>query len=102
MLKNYLTIAFRNLFRHKLFSFINIFGLAISMSVCLIALMTVKEQFSFDTFHPHPSHTYRIITEVKEYTGNRFQLASTPLPLTQVLEADYNIIEKSVRLYPAL
>lgn len=100
MFRNYLKIAVRNLFRHKLFSFINIFGLALSMSVCLIGLTRLKDDFSWDKFHPHPERTFRIITEAINKEGQLFRLASTPLPLASALADDYNLFEKLARLYP--
>src|SRR5882762_9793983 len=99
MIKNYLKIAFRNLQRHKLFSFINIFGLALSMSICLLVLMQLKDQLSYDDFHPHPGRTYRIITELNNKQGNVFRFASSPLPLAEALSKNYDFIEKTVRIY---
>ena len=54
MFVNFIKIAVRNLARNKLFSFINIFGLALSMSVCLIVLVRIKDQAGYDRFHLHP------------------------------------------------
>ncbi|MBD0352700.1 MAG: hypothetical protein ICV65_16255, partial [Flavisolibacter sp.] len=52
MLRNYFKIAIRSLSRNKLFSFITIFGLALSMSVCMMVMLRVKDQLSYDRFHP--------------------------------------------------
>jgi putative ABC transport system permease protein len=100
MFKNYLKVALRNLARHKLFTFINIFGLALSMSVCLMVLVAIKDQISYDKFHPHPEKTYRIITELTDKEGRQYRLATTALPLAINLSRDFNIIDKSVRIYP--
>jgi putative ABC transport system permease protein len=100
MLKNYFITAYRNLTRNKLFSFINILGLAISMSVCLLVLMRIKDQLGYDKFHPDSSKTYRIITEVTNKQGAEYRLATTPLPLGPALLKDFNIAENVVRLYP--
>jgi putative ABC transport system permease protein len=99
MLKNYLKIAIRNLAKHKLFSFINIFGLALSMSVCMMVLINLKEQISYDKFHPSSDRTYRVITELINKEGSAYRFASSPLPLATSLTTDYNFIEKAVRLY---
>ena len=99
MLLHYFKIAIRNLSRQRLFTGINIFGLALSMSVCLIVLMRIKDDFSYDRFHPDADHTYRIITEVSNKEGNTFRLASSPLPLAPDLRANYPFIENTVRLY---
>jgi putative ABC transport system permease protein len=99
MFKNYLKIAIRNLSKHKLFSFINIFGLALSMSVCMMVLVNIKDQLSYDKFHPDTDRTYRIITELTNKQGSSYRFASSPLPLAKTLTDDYNFIDKSVRLY---
>jgi hypothetical protein len=52
MIRNYIKIAWRNLLKHKLFSFINIFGLASGMTVCILALTHIKGAYDYDTFHP--------------------------------------------------
>ncbi|GEO09209.1 ABC transporter permease [Segetibacter aerophilus] len=101
MLKNYLKIAIRNLAKHKLFSFINIFGLALSMSVCMMVLINLKDQISYDKFHPNTDRTYRVITELTNKEGSSYRFASSPLPLANSLTTDYNFIEKTVRLYSA-
>src|ERR1700750_2698647 len=100
MIRNYLKIALRTLSRHKLFSFINIFGLALSMSVCMIVMLRLKDQLSYDKFHPHAERTYRILSEVNNKKGDKFTLASTPLPLKQYLDNGNNSIEASVQVYP--
>ena len=70
------------------------------MSVCLLVLMRLKDQVSYDKFHPFPERTYRIITQITNKQGSEYRLATTPLPLASTLTKDYNFIEKSVRLYP--
>jgi len=100
MFKNYFKVAFRNLARHKLFSFINIFGLALSMSVCLIVLVRIKDQIGYDKFHPNSNRTYRIITQITDRQGSEYRLATTPLPLAGNLSKDYAFIDKAVRIYP--
>src|SRR5262245_49853050 len=100
MLKNYCKIAFRNLFRNRLFSFINIFGLALSMSVSLLVLMRLKDRLDYDQFHPHSNRVYRVITQITNKEGNTFRFASTPLPLASSLSNQYNFTAAIVRLYP--
>ncbi|QHT67038.1 FtsX-like permease family protein [Rhodocytophaga rosea] len=60
MLRNYLTIAYRNLLRHKVFSLLNISGLAIGMSACLLILQYVSVEMSFDDFHTKGDRIYRV------------------------------------------
>lgn len=99
MLRNYLKIALRTLGRHKLFSFINIFGLALSMSVCMIVMIRIKDQLSYDKFHPKADRTFRILSEVSNKKGDQFRMASTPLPLKDFLGKS---VEDAVQLYPAI
>ncbi|MBO9566085.1 MAG: ABC transporter permease [Niastella sp.] len=100
MIRNYIKIAIRNLMRNKTFSFINIFGLGLSMAVCLLVIIRVKDQLSYDKFHPQPDRMYRIITDVTNKEGNDFTLASTPLPLVDKLTTDFDVVESYVRIYP--
>lgn len=103
MLKNYLKIAWRNLFKNQLFSFINIFGLTLSIYVCMLVMVQVKNELSYDLFHPYPNRTYRIISDVIENKdNNHYKLASTPLPLKGELSQQTDILEETVQLYPAL
>ena len=61
MLKNYLKIAFRNLVRKKVFSFINIFGLAIGMACTILILLWVRDELSYDNFQKNGNNIYRVV-----------------------------------------
>jgi putative ABC transport system permease protein len=61
MLKNYLKIAFRNLFRHKTFSFINIIGLAIGFTGFILIILWVQDELSYDKFHKNANNTYLVL-----------------------------------------
>ena len=62
MLRNYLTLALRNLLKRKVYSFINIFGLAIGVAVCLVILKYVDFELSYDNFHQNAAQIYRTVT----------------------------------------
>ena len=62
MLKNYLKIAFRNILRHKGYSFINISGLAIGIAVCVLILLWVQDEVSYDDFHQNINRLYLVPT----------------------------------------
>ncbi len=64
MLKNHLKIAYRNFIRHKLYSFINVFGLAIGLSICMIISLWVLRELSYDRFHTNVNRIYRIEREL--------------------------------------
>lgn len=65
MLKNYFKIAFRNLWRHRIFSFINIMGLTVGMTACLLIFLYVRFELSYDNFHPKAGRIYRMVADLK-------------------------------------
>lgn len=91
MLKNYIIIAWRNLIRNKSFSLINMLGLAVSMSVCLLIIMIGMDQYSYDTFHSKKDRIYRVHTT--RYQENNGESASSALPLAEKLRTEYPNIE---------
>jgi putative ABC transport system permease protein len=72
MLINYFKIAIRNLARSKTYSVINIFGLALGMSVSVLILMFVMHEYSYDKFHANHKRIYRVLSKVK-MGDNEFQ-----------------------------
>ncbi|NIJ52662.1 ABC transporter permease [Dyadobacter arcticus] len=98
MFQNYFKIAFRNLWKHKLFSLINILGLGLAMAFCFLQLMQVQSSFEKDSFHPFPDRTYRIITDATGKDGKAYALASSPLPLGEKLSVGQSVVEKSTRV----
>jgi putative ABC transport system permease protein len=99
MLSHYLRVALRNLLRYKIFSFINVFGLALGMTICLISILQIKDAFQYDIFHPYPDRMYRILTDVTKQSGDKVSYASSPLPLGEKLQREYDFIEKVARIY---
>lgn len=102
MIYNYLLIALRSLLKNRLFSFINIFGLALSMSVCMLVITRIWDNFSYDEFHPYADRTYRIISRIENQEGDRWKFATTPLPLREEFSKDKEILEQIVNFYPAI
>ncbi|MEO8414362.1 MAG: ABC transporter permease [Ginsengibacter sp.] len=68
MFKNYFKIAFRNLWRHKAFSFINIMGLTVGMTACFLIFLYVKFELSYDSFHTKADRIYRVVSDIKTPT----------------------------------
>ncbi|MBV7529686.1 ABC transporter permease [Chitinophaga sp. sic0106] len=93
MLRNYLKIAWRNLWKHRLFSLINIIGLGLAMAMCLLIIIQLQGSFERDAFHPYPNRTFRITTDVTATDGNTFFLASTPQPLADKLMQEQSRVE---------
>lgn len=100
MLKNYIMVALRNLSRYKFFSSINIFGLAISMSVCFGIIMLVADQLQYDRYNTKRQRIYRINTQYLNAdgsnTGNDY--ATSPLILAPTLREEFSGVEKAVRI----
>ena len=69
MIKNYIIIAFRNIWANKTFSLINAVGLSVSMSLGLLIILIVKDQYSFDNFHKESDRIYRIDTKAMRING---------------------------------
>lgn len=61
MIKNYLKVAWRNLMRSKMFSFINIFGLTTGITVCMMIFVFIMNEFSYDNFHKNGKNIYRVM-----------------------------------------
>lgn len=101
MIKNYLKVAFRNILRHKVYSLINIFGLAIGMALCLLILVYVQDELSYDGFHEKADRIYRI-AQTEDHNGDLTNVMRTAPGATTRLEIDFpEAIEKTVRIFPA-
>lgn len=96
MFINYFKTAWRNLIRNKAFGFINIFGMAISMSVCMLIILIINDQKSYDDFFTNNDRVYRIHTANK--TGDGKPVASSAFPLATELR-NYSPVEASAPLF---
>ncbi len=97
MFRNYLTIAVRQLNKFKAFSAINVLGLALSMSVCLLMLAIVQDYRLFDSFHPEAERLYRVTSKVQGDWG-KFQVATSSLMVADQLEAESDDVESVLRM----
>jgi len=93
MFKNYFKIAWRNLQKSKVFSLINILGLSIGITCCLIIGIYVVYELSYDRFFPNYERIYRVVQE-QEQAGNLYQVASTPAPLSDALKTNYPEVQE--------
>lgn len=100
MLKNYLKIALRQLWKHKLFSVLNVFGLAASMSICLLLFLILSDQYGYDAFHEKGDRIYRVISGGAEKGREikRATFATTALSVAENLEQDYPFVKNAVRI----
>ena len=83
MVKNYLKIAFRGFWKHKLFTLINIIGLSIGISAALVIYLIVHFDFTFDKFHKDSDRIYRVVTHYS-FSGEQVYNRGVcgPLPAT--------------------
>jgi putative ABC transport system permease protein len=95
MFYNYLKVAIRNILKYKVFSFINIFGLAVAMTVCMLIILMLADQKEYDQFHANKDRIYRIITQP---LNGGLPSAVTAFPLAPTLKADYPIAEETTHL----
>ncbi len=100
MLNNYFKIALRNLKKHRGYSFINISGLAIGMASCLLILIFVKSEVSYDRFHQKADQIYRVALNF--YIGtNHILTANGPVPLAKTLVQEYPEVTAATHIYQA-
>jgi putative ABC transport system permease protein len=97
MLKNYITIAIRNLARHKVYTFINIIGLAIGLACSTLILLYLQREFSFDQHHSKADRIHYVFTENRESNGNWTGLHTTPAPVAPALEEEFPEVERATR-----
>lgn len=95
MLRNYIKIAFRNLLRHKAFSFINIFGLSIGMACSILILLWVHDELSYDKFHEGSDYIYRLTAELPQ---ENIKAAVSSAPIAPAIQNAIPEIESTVRL----
>jgi putative ABC transport system permease protein len=97
MFKNYLKIAFRNIKRHKSFSFITISGLGVGMACFILIYIYVSHEFSYDKFHKDADCIYRVETRVN-YGSQELSFRSSCDPLISTLREKYPEVASAVRI----
>ncbi len=96
MFRNYLKTAYRNLVKNKGYSAINIFGLAAGLASCLLILLYVFDEFSYDQYNEKIEQIYRVDADIK-FGGNQNITAITPDPLGPALKSEYPQVKQFVR-----
>ncbi|MDQ2655959.1 MAG: ABC transporter permease, partial [Bacteroidota bacterium] len=100
MLQNYLKIALRSLLRTKMYSLINIAGLSLGVTCCLLLALYVKDEFSYDRHHERLTDIYRLGTEFTTNVIGLDKLGSVSPPITMTLKDELPEIEVAARLVP--
>lgn len=96
MLKNYFKVALRNLWKSKGFSAINIIGLAAGLGVCLLIVLYVVDELSYDKYNAKADRIYRIDADIY-FNNTGFTAAVTPKPLARTMVKDFPQVEQMVR-----
>jgi len=96
MISNYFKIAWRNLWKHKTFSAIIVFGMAIAFAAALLLSLTAYRELSFDKFHANKDNLYQVYEEEYRHDGTE-RNSSMPMPLTPALKKEYPAIAHITR-----
>ncbi|MCH7514891.1 MAG: ABC transporter permease [Bacteroidetes bacterium] len=92
MLKNYLKTAYRSLSKNRFYSLINVTGLAVGIASCLLIVLFVIDELSYDKFHEKSERIYRIEADIM-FGGNHFEMPVAPAPMAQTIMDDYPEVE---------
>lgn len=99
MLKNYLKIAWRNLLSNKLFSMINVFGLSVGMTCCMLLLLYILSEVSFDKHHEFVNDLYLLRSENTQSNGEKMDNPRAPAPYSQAVKAEFPEVVQVTRLW---
>jgi putative ABC transport system permease protein len=99
MFRNNLTIAFRNLMKNKVLSFINIFGLSTGIACSLLIILFIKDELSFDKFNKDPDRVFRVVKDFVNEDGSKLPDATTPAALAPAMQKEIPGIESTVRIF---
>ncbi len=98
MLKNYLKIAFRSIWRAKVHSTINVLGLGLGIGCCILIVLFVRDEWTFDRFHSNASRIYRVWGKEDWGVNQQFLYTSTPFPMGPTLKDNFPEVEYQVRI----
>lgn len=88
-------IFFRNFWRNKVFSFINIAGLAVGLATCMLIMLYITDEYSYDKHHKAGDRIFRVASDVGRESGS---WAAAPAPLAPALKAEMPEVEQAARL----
>ncbi|MGB7294010.1 MAG: ABC transporter permease [Candidatus Aminicenantales bacterium] len=98
MLKNYLKVALRNLLKHKVYSFINILGLAVGIAASVLIALYIFDELSYDRFHAKADRTYRVVADWSNGGDSRIHQLGTPSILARTIRGIYPQVESLVQI----
>lgn len=97
MIRNFFLIAIRNILRHKVFTFINVTGLAVGLAASLLILLWIQEEMSYEKYNANAKNIYRV-EEDQFYSGRRYHVTVTPHPSGPVWKAKIPEIKEQTRV----
>jgi len=100
MLENYLKIAIRSLWRSKIHSSINVLGLSLGVVCCILIVLFVRDEWTFDQFHSKANRIYRVFVHENWGENQEFFNTVTPVPMGPTLKENFPEVEKQVRILP--
>ncbi|MGK7370125.1 MAG: ABC transporter permease [Candidatus Halalkalibacterium sp. M3_1C_030] len=100
MLKNYFKIAFRNLRKQKLYSLINILGLSVGLAFCVLVLLFINDELTYDEFHENKDRIYRLYRQPLASNGPIDKDLYMPIPTGPAFKTDFPQVEEYVRFTP--
>lgn len=99
MFRNYLLVALRNLLRHKVYSLINVSGLAIGMASCILISLYIEDEFSYDRYHENADQIYKVLRETRRPGGDRSFSSGSSGALGPSLRSDFSEVQATVRIW---
>src|SRR5436189_930510 len=97
MIKNYFKVAWRNLVKNKVFSFINIFGLSVGLTSCMLITVYIYNEVSYDKYHKNIDRLYQLATTfVKD--GKEDKTPNTPAPMADAMKQEFPEISETARI----
>lgn len=97
MIQNYIKIAWRNILKNKGYSTINIIGLAIGLACCLLIVIYIQNELSYDKYHVNKDRIYRIVHDHKDVNSTEQHQIWGNAPIGEAIKSDFPEIEKVVQ-----
>jgi putative ABC transport system permease protein len=100
MFRNYIKIAWRNLLRNRVYAAINVIGLALGISACLVIFLSVHFELGYDNFHPGKENIYRVVAELGNAEKGFRKYPMVPDPAPDALAGQFSGVELMAGLHP--
>src|SRR3954468_14793423 len=98
MFRNYFKITMRYLFRYKTYTAINILGLAVGITCCILIMLFVRSEFSYDHFNTKADRIYRVWQDEK-VNGQEFKNTFTSIPMGPAIKSSFPEVAATCRIY---